>query len=562
MPRRGGKRIKARTHVPPPVEEEEGKLPKSFILRRGKGDKTIGTLVQDMRRMMSPYTAAKLKSRKANNMKDFVAVAGPMGVTHCLLFTQTDKAVNLRVGRLPRGPSVTFRVHAYSLANQVLAAQRRPAFVSEAFRFPPIVVLSGFAGATVAAAPELPGMTVEVPALAGRKGPEAVAAAAYHAAEKAAAAAAKAAAKDAALPEGAEPSKAGKRARAGAAAAQAEAQRSSTASWERALQLAATTLQHMFPPINVARVRLKECRRVVLFARLDDVADWVEGDGGDGYATSDSEWEGGEGEVMLPQDVGGRGNRAAHQSVLKLSEVGPRLSLGLLRAESGLFAGEVLYHSLVRKTAAEAVLLRKAHAEKDALRKMRTAQQEANVARKKAEAEAKRAAKAERRRELLAAAKEAGHDEDDRGYAGGDSDEGEDDEGESDDDEAGFDDDDDEAGAGDLGGELGDDDDSDEDPEGGGDPMPSDDEDMDSPGGAGDLGEDGEEDDEGLIDAFGPGDEVFEASDSEEEEEEEEEASAGGKPARAASSRSSAAAAASSGPARNRKRPRPRSRDA
>ncbi|CAE7468628.1 ppan [Symbiodinium sp. KB8] len=491
-------------------------------------------------------------------MKDFVAVAGPMGVTHCLLFTQTDKAVNLRVGRLPRGPSVTFRVHAYSLANQVLAAQRRPAFVSEAFRFPPIVVLSGFAGATVAAAPELPGMTVEVPALAGRKGPEAVAAAAYHAAEKAAAAAAKAAAKDAALPEGAEPSKAGKRARAGAAAAQAEAQRSSTASWERALQLAATTLQHMFPPINVARVRLKECRRVVLFARdpssgvvemrhfvvrarpaglsrsvkrvvrpralpdlggLDDVADWVEGDGGDGYATSDSEWEGGEGEVMLPQDVGGRGNRAAHQSVLKLSE--------------------------------------------DALRKMRTAQQEANVARKKAEAEAKRAAKAERRRELLAAAKEAGHDEDDRGYAGGDSDEGEDDEGESDDDEAGFDDDDDEAGAGDLGGELGDDDDSDEDPEGGGDPMPSDDEDMDSPGGAGDLGEDGEEDDEGLIDAFGPGDEVFEASDSEEgEEEEEEEASAGGKPARAASSRSSAAAAASSGPARNRKRPRPRSRDA
>lgn len=533
-------------------------------------------------------------------MKDFVAVAGPMGVTHCLLFTQTDKAVNLRVGRLPRGPSVTFRVHAYSLANQVLAAQRRPAFVSEAFRFPPIVVLSGFAGATVAAAPELPGMTVEVPALAGRKGPEAVAAAAYHAAEKAAAAAAKAAAKDAALPEGAEPSKAGKRARAGAAAAQAEAQRSSTASWERALQLAATTLQHMFPPINVARVRLKECRRVVLFARdpssgvvemrhfvvrarpaglsrsvkrvvrpralpdlggLDDVADWVEGDGGDGYATSDSEWEGGEGEVMLPQDVGGRGNRAAHQSVLKLSEVGPRLSLGLLRAESGLFAGEVLYHSLVRKTAAEAVLLRKAHAEKDALRKMRTAQQEANVARKKAEAEAKRAAKAERRRELLAAAKEAGHDEDDRGYAGGDSDEGEDDEGESDDDEAGFDDDDDEAGAGDLGGELGDDDDSDEDPEGGGDPMPSDDEDMDSPGGAGDLGEDGEEDDEGLIDAFGPGDEVFEASDSEEEEEEEE-ASAGGKPARAASSRSSAAAAASSGPARNRKRPRPRSRDA
>jgi len=46
------------------LEEEEGKLPKSFILRRGKTDKTIGTLVQDMRRMMSPYTAANLRTRK------------------------------------------------------------------------------------------------------------------------------------------------------------------------------------------------------------------------------------------------------------------------------------------------------------------------------------------------------------------------------------------------------------------------------------------------------------------------------------------------------------------
>jgi hypothetical protein len=50
--------------VPPPKDEEEGKVPKTFILRRGKTDKTVGTLVQDLRTMMSPYTAAKLRTRK------------------------------------------------------------------------------------------------------------------------------------------------------------------------------------------------------------------------------------------------------------------------------------------------------------------------------------------------------------------------------------------------------------------------------------------------------------------------------------------------------------------
>jgi ribosome biogenesis protein SSF1/2 len=60
----GDAQIKTRTHAAPVPAEEGEKLPKSFIIRRGKADRSVAQLVQDMRRMMSPYTATKLKVRK------------------------------------------------------------------------------------------------------------------------------------------------------------------------------------------------------------------------------------------------------------------------------------------------------------------------------------------------------------------------------------------------------------------------------------------------------------------------------------------------------------------
>ena len=39
--------------------------------------------------MMMPLTAAKLKERRKNTLKDFVSVAGPLGVTHMMCFAST-----------------------------------------------------------------------------------------------------------------------------------------------------------------------------------------------------------------------------------------------------------------------------------------------------------------------------------------------------------------------------------------------------------------------------------------------------------------------------------------
>ncbi|KAI7992317.1 Peter Pan-like protein [Camellia lanceoleosa] len=78
---------------------------------------------------MLPYTALKLKEKKRNNIKDFLNIAGPMGVTHFLMLSKTATAPYLRVARTPQGPTLTFKIQEYSLAVDVAQSQ---------------IVLSGF----------------------------------------------------------------------------------------------------------------------------------------------------------------------------------------------------------------------------------------------------------------------------------------------------------------------------------------------------------------------------------------------------------------------------------
>ena len=61
-----------------------------------------------------------------------------------------------------------------------------------------------------------------------------------------------------------------------------------------------------------------------------------------GYG-SESEQDDESSRVQLPHDLG-RGNRAAHQSAIRLHEIGPRLSLLLVKVEEGLLGGPVMFH--------------------------------------------------------------------------------------------------------------------------------------------------------------------------------------------------------------------------
>eukprot|EP00741_Cyanophora_paradoxa_P016379 tig00020912_g15814.t1 len=77
----------------------------------------------DLRLVMEPNTARKLKVRKTNKIKDFVHVAGPLGVSHFLVLTCTDVGTYLRAIKVPHGPTVTFRLCSYSTTADVQLSQ-------------------------------------------------------------------------------------------------------------------------------------------------------------------------------------------------------------------------------------------------------------------------------------------------------------------------------------------------------------------------------------------------------------------------------------------------------
>ena len=138
---------KTRTHVvgPPagafgaPETELNEKVPKTFVLRKGRVHANVSDLVEEMRRLMEPNTARKLRERAKNTIKDYVAVSSVLGVTHLLVFSQTDKSLSFRVCRAPSGPTLTFKVHQFSLMKHVRALQKRPQQVNHVYKTAPLV---------------------------------------------------------------------------------------------------------------------------------------------------------------------------------------------------------------------------------------------------------------------------------------------------------------------------------------------------------------------------------------------------------------------------------------
>jgi len=278
----------------PSVDHITGdKIPKSFVFSRGKMPGSLRQLQVDLRKLMLPYTALKLKEKRRNNIKDFLNIAGPMGVTHFLILSKTETAPYLRVARTPQGPTLTFKIQEYSLAVDVAHSQVRPRCPKDLFKNPPLIVLSGFG------------------------------------------------------------------------------------TGEQHLKLTTIMFQNIFPAIDINTVKLSSCERIVLLnynketklidfrhysirlqpvgvsrrirkfvqnhqvpdlRSLQDVSDFVTKVGYGSESEADDEAA----TVTLPSDLG-RVNRASTKSAVKLQEIGPRMTLQLMKVEEGLCSGGVIF---------------------------------------------------------------------------------------------------------------------------------------------------------------------------------------------------------------------------
>ncbi|KAF5908819.1 suppressor of SWI4 1, partial [Clarias magur] len=315
--------------------ETYGSVPHSFVFHRGQIGKSVEQLMMDMRRVMEPYTAQALKVRKKNVLKDFVTAAGPLGVTHFLIFTKTETSVNLRLARLPKGPTVHFQVTKYTLIKDVISSLKRHRMHEQQFSHHPLLVLNNFG---------LEGMHIK---------------------------------------------------------------------------LMATMLQNMFPSINVYKVNLNDIKRCVLvnydpasqeiefrhyslkvvpvgmskgvkkllqekfpnMSKLEDISELLLK--GVNLSESEAEQDGEHNVTELPQVYSGRGNMRSQQSAVRLTEIGPRMTLRLVKIVEGMGEGNILYHSIVTKSEKEIqeILKRKEARLKE--KAVRRSKQEQNIAQKK-----------------------------------------------------------------------------------------------------------------------------------------------------------------------------------
>ncbi|KAG9045475.1 hypothetical protein FS837_006257 [Tulasnella sp. UAMH 9824] len=352
----GGKRgLGARGEV---STTENVNVPRSFIVKQGHVGASLTQLVRDMRKVMEPNTAARLKERSTNKLKDFLVMAPLLKVSHLLAFSLAKTAPTLRIARLPQGPTFSFRIERYSLAKDVLNASRHPKQSPQAFQYPPLLVLSSFP--TGPNAPQHLSLVLKCfqslfPPLTPKTIPLST------------------------------------------------ARRVVLVSWNAENQT--IDIRHYLITVKTSGVT-RRVRRILEpkagsggkipdLSREKDIADYVlkAAGGEDGYETastsaaSDADPE--EYAVKLASDYVGRNNRKGDKRAVKLDEIGPRMELRLVKIVEGPPGkeGGVLFHEFVKKSPKEVAALRKEAAERARLRKQRREEQERNIARKQNAAE-------------------------------------------------------------------------------------------------------------------------------------------------------------------------------
>jgi ribosome biogenesis protein SSF1/2 len=120
----------------------------AFIVRRGKIGQYLKELLHDTRNLMYPFTALRLKEQKKNTIKDFLGTAGVFGVSHMMMFTQTENGNYLRLIKNPKGPTLTFRIEDFSLARDVVSFNKNNKRHSKTFattmQAAPLLIMNGF----------------------------------------------------------------------------------------------------------------------------------------------------------------------------------------------------------------------------------------------------------------------------------------------------------------------------------------------------------------------------------------------------------------------------------
>lgn len=391
------RRVKKRTHVAE-TAEDRAKTPRSMVLRLGTNLKnhSLTQLVRDMRNVMQPHTAIRLQERKSNKLKDFVVMAGPLNVSHLMIFSQSESGnTSLRIGRIPRGPTLTFKVENYSLCKDVHKIQRRPKSISKDAReylTPPLLVLNGFTNPQTAT-PEEKLLITTLQNLFPPIQPQSI------------------------------------NVNTVKRVLMVNKDKETGQIDLRHYLISTKNVEGSKPVKKLLNVKEHLNKRLPNLNKVADAADLLLDPYANGAGfTSDSEVE--EDSIVdikedsstlvshnskhakaaaTPAESAQPAESNIRKKAIKLTELGPRLKLSLNKIEEGICQGKVLYHSSVKKSAKELKALEQKHAERLKAKEQRKQEQQANIAQKKAKKEAKK-----ERRKLRQAGEAGGAQKDDQ----------------------------------------------------------------------------------------------------------------------------------------------------
>ncbi|KDQ60625.1 hypothetical protein JAAARDRAFT_124154 [Jaapia argillacea MUCL 33604] len=366
------RRRKTRTHVKADkaAPTADG-VPRSFVIKHGQVGASLTSLVRDVRKVMEPNTASRLKERSRNKLKDFIVMAPALRVTHLLAFTLTDLAPSMRLIRLSSGPTLSFRVERYSLMKDILNTSKRARSMGLEYLTPPLLVLASFPQPGPTTPPHLTLLMKSFQSLFPPLSPQTLSLS-----------------------------------NARRVVLIAYNPDRGTVDFRHFLITVkpygvSKRVRKVLEGATASKASASSTRGMLDLGNEKDIADFLlrkKGEpapgGGDGYESAASSASSAAGDdadaVSLAGDYVGRNNKRGSKRAVRLDEIGPRLELRLVKIVEGLPGkeGSVIYHEFVKKTKAEAAALKAAHAAKEKLRKERREEQERNVERKKATAKA------------------------------------------------------------------------------------------------------------------------------------------------------------------------------
>ncbi|KAH9599021.1 Brix domain [Trypanosoma melophagium] len=330
--------------------EADKATPKSIIIYRGEVGNSVRALMHDWRAVFLPWSSKNLHG-KNRSLKDFLAIASTFSVSHLQLFTAPSHGTSLRIMRFSNGPTLSFRVLSFTLRHEIAAKQRRAVSMSQSvWEVAPIVVLNNFTHPDALQRPEVPLLEATFKGMFPTLNIQLV--------------------------------------------KNTDIQRVCLFHYDHVEQL--VEVRHYF--INAKAVGVSKTVKKLLERRcptklgtlesIDDVLDRE-----DLWSDTDGEGE----EVPLVQPF----RQHREQCRIKLQEIGPRLTLQLVKVTNGFASGEVLYHKFEQKTAEEVARNGTKVRTKQREKAKRKAEQDENVRRKKDMREERLQKKRQRREEAM-----------------------------------------------------------------------------------------------------------------------------------------------------------------